>query len=77
MTWRGEVEDKKVLDAAIIGSAQAVEHYEISRYGTLIAWTEELDRSVCSFPSSLRLDAVRVSGNKIVLRSLSPSPSAP
>jgi ferritin-like metal-binding protein YciE len=31
MTWRGEVEDKKVLDAAIIGSAQAVEHYEISR----------------------------------------------
>lgn len=38
----GEIEDKKVLDAAIIGSAQAVEHYEISRYGTLIAWAEEL-----------------------------------
>ena len=38
----GEVEDKKVLDAAIIGSAQAVEHYEISRYGTLIGWAEEL-----------------------------------
>jgi ferritin-like metal-binding protein YciE len=38
----GEVEDKKVLDAAIIGSAQAVEHYEISRYGTLIAWAKEL-----------------------------------
>ena len=38
----GEVEDKKVLDAAIIGSAQAVEHYEISRYGTLIAWAEQL-----------------------------------
>jgi ferritin-like metal-binding protein YciE len=38
----GEVEDKKVLDAAIIGSAQAIEHYEISRYGTLIAWAEEL-----------------------------------
>jgi rubrerythrin len=32
----------EVLDAAIIGSAQAVEHYEISRYGTLIAWAEEL-----------------------------------
>jgi hypothetical protein len=31
-----------VLDAAIIGSAQAVEHYEISRYGTLIAWAKEL-----------------------------------
>ena len=38
----GEVADKKVLDAAIIGSAQAVEHYEISRYGTLIAWAQEL-----------------------------------
>jgi ferritin-like metal-binding protein YciE len=38
----GEVDDKKVLDAAIIGSAQAVEHYEIARYGTLIAWAGEL-----------------------------------
>jgi ferritin-like metal-binding protein YciE len=41
----GEVDDKNVLDAAIIGSAQAVEHYEISRYGTLIAWAQELGRS--------------------------------
>ncbi|MBV8753068.1 MAG: ferritin-like domain-containing protein [Hyphomicrobiales bacterium] len=38
----GEVADKQVLDAAIVGSAQAVEHYEIARYGTLIAWAEEL-----------------------------------
>jgi ferritin-like metal-binding protein YciE len=38
----GEVADKEVLDAAIIGSAQAVEHYEIARYGTLIAWAESL-----------------------------------
>ncbi|MCA1454048.1 ferritin-like domain-containing protein [Bradyrhizobium sp. BRP22] len=38
----GEIEDKSVLDAAIVASAQAVEHYEISRYGTLIAWAEEL-----------------------------------
>jgi ferritin-like metal-binding protein YciE len=38
----GEVDDKKVLDAAIIGSAQAVVHFEISRYGTLIAWAGEL-----------------------------------
>jgi ferritin-like metal-binding protein YciE len=40
----GEVEDKSVLDAAIVGSAQAVEHYEIARYGALIAWAEELGR---------------------------------
>jgi ferritin-like metal-binding protein YciE len=38
----GEIEDKAVLDAAIVASAQAVEHYEICRYGTLIAWAEEL-----------------------------------
>jgi ferritin-like metal-binding protein YciE len=38
----GEVDDKKVLDAAIIGNAQSIEHYEISRYGTLVAWAEEL-----------------------------------
>jgi ferritin-like metal-binding protein YciE len=38
----GEVDDKSVLDAAIVANAQAVEHYEISRYGTLIAWAEEL-----------------------------------
>ncbi len=38
----GEVADKEVLDAAIIGSAQSVEHYEIARYGTLIAWAESL-----------------------------------
>jgi ferritin-like metal-binding protein YciE len=38
----GEVADKAVLDAAIVASAQAVEHYEICRYGTLIAWAEQL-----------------------------------
>jgi ferritin-like metal-binding protein YciE len=36
----GEIEDKAVLDAAIVASCQAVEHYEICRYGTLIAWAE-------------------------------------
>jgi ferritin-like metal-binding protein YciE len=38
----GEIDNKKVLDAALIAAAQAVEHYEITRYGTLIAWAEEL-----------------------------------
>ena len=38
----GEIDDKAVLDAGIVANAQAVEHYEISRYGTLIAWAEEL-----------------------------------
>jgi len=38
----GEVDDKAVLDAAIVAGAQAVEDYEICRYGTLIAWAEKL-----------------------------------
>lgn len=29
-------------DAGLLAAAQAVEHYEISRYGTLLAWAEEL-----------------------------------
>ena len=31
-----------VVDAGLIAAAQAVEHYEIARYGTLIAWAEQL-----------------------------------
>ena len=37
-----EIKDDAVFDAAIIASAQAVEHYEITRYGTLLAWAKEL-----------------------------------
>jgi len=40
--------DEDVLDAALVAAAQAVEHYEITRYGTLIAWAEELGRSDCA-----------------------------
>jgi ferritin-like metal-binding protein YciE len=44
----GEVEDKRVLDAALIAAAQAVEHYEITRYGTLAAWAKQLGRDDCA-----------------------------
>jgi ferritin-like metal-binding protein YciE len=44
----GDVADKRVLDAALIAAAQAVEHYEITRYGTLIAWAKQLGRSDCA-----------------------------
>ncbi len=37
-----EIEDKEVCDAAILADAQAVEHYEITRYGTLTTWAKEL-----------------------------------
>jgi ferritin-like metal-binding protein YciE len=41
----GEAADKAVLDAALINAAQAAEHYEIVRYGSLIAWARQLGRS--------------------------------
>lgn len=44
----GEVDDQKVLDAALIAAAQAVEHYEITRYGTLVAWARQLGRADCA-----------------------------
>jgi ferritin-like metal-binding protein YciE len=44
----GEVDDTKVLDAALIAAAQAVEHYEITRYGTLIAWAKQLGLPDCA-----------------------------
>ncbi|MGV1821802.1 ferritin-like domain-containing protein [Agrobacterium tumefaciens] len=34
--------DSPALDAGLIASAQAVEHYEIARYGTLVAWAGQL-----------------------------------
>ncbi len=37
-----EAEDPDTLDAGMIASAQAVEHYEITRYGTLASWAETL-----------------------------------
>jgi ferritin-like metal-binding protein YciE len=44
----GEVEDEAVLDAALASAAQAVEHYEISRYGSLVAWAKALGKDECA-----------------------------
>lgn len=37
-----EYKDSPALDAGLLAAAQAVEHYEISRYGTMRTWAEEL-----------------------------------
>jgi ferritin-like metal-binding protein YciE len=39
------LEDDTIRDAAMLAAAQAVEHYEISRYGTLVAWAEKMGMS--------------------------------
>jgi ferritin-like metal-binding protein YciE len=44
----GDSKDSEVLDAAALAAAQAVEHYEIARYGTLIAWARQLGRPDCA-----------------------------
>jgi ferritin-like metal-binding protein YciE len=38
-----EAEENGVMDAGLVASAQAVEHYEIARYGALIAWANQLE----------------------------------
>jgi ferritin-like metal-binding protein YciE len=38
-----EAEDDMVRDAAMLAAAQSVEHYEISRYGTLVAWAAKMN----------------------------------
>ena len=44
----GDCDDPQVRDAAMISAAQAIEHYEITRYGSLIAYATELGRSDCA-----------------------------
>ena len=40
-----EFRDSEALDAGLIAAAQAVEHYEITRYGNLIAWAKQFSLS--------------------------------
>ena len=40
-----DYKDSPAVDAGLLSGAQAVEHYEISRYGTLRAWAEKLGLS--------------------------------
>ena len=61
----GEVEDKMVLDAALIAAAQAVEHYEITRYGTLIAWAKQLGRNDCATLLQQNLDEEKATDKKL------------
>jgi ferritin-like metal-binding protein YciE len=61
----GEVEKKSVLDAALIAAAQAVEHYEMTRYGTLISWAKELGRNDCVALFQQTLDEERATDRKL------------
>jgi ferritin-like metal-binding protein YciE len=60
-----DIADKQVLDAALIASAQAVEHYEIARYGTLVAWAEQLGRRDCASVLQQTLDEEKATDKKL------------
>jgi ferritin-like metal-binding protein YciE len=61
----GEVEDKSVLDAALINAVQAAEHYEITRYGSLIAWAKQLGRNDCVSILQKTLDEEKATDRKL------------
>ena len=60
-----DVADKEVLDAALIGAAQAVEHYEITRYGTLVAWAQQLGRDDSAAVLQRTLDEEKATDKKL------------
>jgi ferritin-like metal-binding protein YciE len=60
-----DVDDPSVLDAAMLAAAQAVEHYEISRYGTLVAWAKELGRDDCASVLQQNLDEEKATDKKL------------
>ncbi len=61
----GEVDDPRVLDAALVGAAQAVEHYEIARYGSLVAWAKQLGRPDCAALLEKNLEEEKATDKKL------------
>jgi len=61
----GEIADKAVLDAALIDAAQAAEHYEITRYGSLIAWAKQLGRNDCASVLQKTLEEEKAADKKL------------
>ena len=61
----GEVADDTVLDAALINAAQAAEHYEMARYGSLIAWAKQLGRNDCASILQKTLDEEKATDKKL------------
>jgi ferritin-like metal-binding protein YciE len=61
----GDSKDSEVLDAAALAAAQAVEHYEIARYGTLIAWARQLGRPDCASVLEPTLEEEKATDRKL------------
>lgn len=61
----GDCDDAEVCDAAMLSAAQAVEHYEITRYGTLIAFAKQLGRSDCASVLAQNLEEEKAADAKL------------
>ena len=59
------VVDRNVIDVALIAAAQAAEHYEITRYGALVAWAKQLRREDCANVLQQNLDEVKASDKRL------------
>ncbi len=60
-----EAEDDTIRDAAMLAAAQSVEHYEISRYGTLVAWAEKMEMSEAAELLTATLDEEKLTDEKL------------
>jgi len=63
----GEVAGNSVLDAALINAAQAAEHYEITHYGSLIAWAKQLGRNDCASVLQKTLEEEKAADKKLTV----------
>ena len=57
--------DPDVCDAAMIAAAQAVEHYEITRYGTLVAWAKVIKRNDVAKILNMNLNEEKATDKKL------------
>jgi ferritin-like metal-binding protein YciE len=60
-----EAKDETIRDAAMLAAAQAVEHYEISRYGTLVAWAEKMEMSDAAEVLQATLEEEKLTDEKL------------
>jgi len=67
----GHVSNPDVLDAAMLAAAQAVEHYEITRYGTLYSWARELGREDCAWLLHESLEEERRADERLTMLGVS------
>jgi ferritin-like metal-binding protein YciE len=61
----GEIGDDDVMNVGLVAAAQAVEHYEMTRYGALIAWASELGRNDVIPPLKASLNEEKATDAKL------------